>query len=506
MRFTEAEILESIRSLEVITGHPRLALQLINLGRTPDASPEDYSRLIEKDLSLASRLLGLVNSAVYAPGNPILTVQRGVTTLGLKSVRELALSHCVASLHRAMALGHTNSHSLWKSSLCKAIASRKIAEALNLEDSDGAFSAGLLQDLGIALLSSLDHEAVIEAWSHSDRDQQQALFYEEHHFGLHHSEVGLRIAQRLDLPAEYLEVIDHHHSQAPLKKLAGFELAVGVSSLLPHDGKTWLDQDLQQLKSFFEERKLGWSDAEQFLVEVEQEFTRTEESLGNDSLEPPTLLEGLMYASQENARSSFSAVYQYTWLREDTNTLNDALDHAERAHSEAEQRADRDPLTQLFNRGGWDRRARMTLSQSSSLDGTVGVAFFDLDFFKELNDEFGHAAGDFFLKEVSSRMMESVRNDDLVCRWGGDEFVILFSGSNPTDCLEAARRVKSHVQRTPIRFDGKDMKVSATVGFVSISADAEEMNLGDLLQIADEQLYKAKATRRGTMSFTRVRE
>jgi diguanylate cyclase (GGDEF)-like protein len=101
-------------------------------------------------------------------------------------------------------------------------------------------------------------------------------------------------------------------------------------------------------------------------------------------------------------------------------------------------------------------------------------------------------------------MQEATRAGDIVCRWGGDEFVVLFIGGAPGDCLRAAHRVQSRMQEKPIIVNGIDLPVSASVGFVSVGSKISETNLGDLLQLADEELYKAKETSRGTFSATVV--
>jgi len=506
MSLTTSQTLEAIQSIEVISGHPRVALRLIELSRTPDVEVADYAALIETDVSLSGRLLGLVNSACYAPGDEILTVERALCTLGLRQTRVIALSHCVASLHQALAIQGENARSLWTTSMTKGIASRKVAERLGLEDLDAAFTAGLLQDMGLALLHSLDPQAMVELHARIDSCLERTLQAETEHFGLNHCEVGLRMADKLDLPDFYRRAIGTHHDCPDdlLRQAQGLELAVGVAGLLPHQHGNWSGRSMDDLASIVEERLPGWDSLEEFLIEVQDELADLDRKMGTNSTEVPDLLEGLIYASQVHAQESMQTVANNIWLREDSSSLNERLHNAKRAHKEAEQRADRDPLTQLFNRHGWDRRARVTLIQAGDDESSLGVAFFDLDHFKELNDDLGHAAGDSFLQEVGRRMTEAVREDDLICRWGGDEFVVLFVGADAADCLEAARRVKDHVQARPVVIDGRGVRVSISAGFVSVDASEKDLSLPELLQVADEQLYKAKSFRRGTFRSTEV--
>ncbi|MFT7669114.1 MAG: diguanylate cyclase (GGDEF)-like protein [Planctomycetota bacterium] len=502
--FTREETLSSVRALEVYYGDPRVSCQLIELARNPDSGLSDYAHLIDKDVSLTARVLGLVNSAIYTPTHHLLTVRRALGALGMKSLRVVVFSHCIASLHHSKLFRPEPALRLWRATLRKAIAARKVAECLGSQDCDATYSAALMQDVGLVLMNALDQTAMAALIEQDDKSRFQSLELEADKFGIDHEEVASFVSERIDIPAYYARAIHNHHSK-PLSKSEEAEFAIGVSALLPHDSMHWSTFDKEELDAVIQAHLPQWSCSDDFYEEVCVEVARIEIELGEEAPEESRVLAALTYASQETAKETLSFVHQTSWLREDTNSLNDALDHAERAHEEAEQRADRDPLTQLFNRGGWDRRARITMNQPNANDLTVGVAFFDLDFFKELNDNHGHAAGDFFLKEISRRMTEAMRSDDLLCRWGGDEFVVLFSGSSPSECLEAARRIKENMQMGPVKFGDEQLIVSVTVGFVSVSSDQAEMNLGDLLQIADEQLYKAKSVRRGTLSFTSVR-
>lgn len=504
MSFTQSETLRAIQALEVTSGHPRVALRLIELTRDSEVGVDEYAEWIEKDPSLTSRILSIVNSAWYAPETPILTVQRGLCTLGMSQVRTIALSHCVAGLHQAMALQEDDARQLWSASLCKGIIARRVAESLGVEDPQQAYVAGMLQDIGLALLQSLDRDAVAEIHGLPQRSQAAALEAERKHFGLDHLEAGARMARKLGLPELYQETIANHHGAIETGPSDLFTIASLVAATLPHSGDVWSHDSTTELKRLVDSHLPGWRQEEALVEEVQDEFHELDERLGSDGEDGTKLLDALIYASQENAKAASATVAQNIGLREDRSHLHRKLTVVERAHLEAEQRADRDPLTQLFNRGGWDRRARVKLSHKGGSGNTLGVAFFDLDHFKELNDQHGHAAGDALLKEIGVRMQAAIREEDLICRWGGDEFVILFCAESPANCLEAAQRVKEELQSAPVHFEGVDLQVSVTVGFVSIDAERSDLNLGDLLQIADEQLYKAKSLQRGTLSSTQV--
>lgn len=151
---------------------------------------------------------------------------------------------------------------------------------------------------------------------------------------------------------------------------------------------------------------------------------------------------------------------------------------------ELDSAAHTDPLTRLANRKAFFDRLDATADQGALL-------YCDLDRFKPVNDELGHAAGDELLRQVASRLRRTVRADDLVARLGGDEFAILCEGASPSQADELADRIVAAFI-TPFTIDGRAVDVGISIG-IGHAAD----RLGDdTLEAADQALYRVKARRR----------
>ncbi|HEX2328977.1 MAG TPA: diguanylate cyclase [Candidatus Angelobacter sp.] len=152
----------------------------------------------------------------------------------------------------------------------------------------------------------------------------------------------------------------------------------------------------------------------------------------------------------------------------------------------------RDPLTGLYNRRFLDTRLEQELRRAGDGKGTgIGLIMADLDGFKLFNDTFGHEAGDLVLKEVASLLRRCVRSEDIVCRYGGEEFLIAIPDSSPESVCERAEQMRTAVAKLDLEMAGRPLgKITGSFG-VSF-CNAGDTTSEALMREADEALYVAK--------------
>jgi len=155
------------------------------------------------------------------------------------------------------------------------------------------------------------------------------------------------------------------------------------------------------------------------------------------------------------------------------------------------EQATHDPLTGLFNRRYLDDTLPRELNHARRQNAKMCIAMLDIDHFKHFNDTFGHEAGDLLLRELGRVLNENVRRSDIVCRFGGEEFVLVLLDST----LEASRkhieRILSHVKELQVRY-GDQLLNSMTLSVGLVEANEHEITADDLLRAADEAMYAAK--------------
>ena len=149
-----------------------------------------------------------------------------------------------------------------------------------------------------------------------------------------------------------------------------------------------------------------------------------------------------------------------------------------------------DGLTNVFNRRYFEELGAREMSLAKRTGTPTSLLMLDLDHFKLINDQYGHAGGDAVLVEFAKRLKQSLRTNDIIGRYGGEEFIVLLSASDSSQAFEAAQRIRLATCETALLTDGQWINFSVSIG-VATSLE-ESYDLHGLIKCADNALYKAK--------------
>jgi len=151
----------------------------------------------------------------------------------------------------------------------------------------------------------------------------------------------------------------------------------------------------------------------------------------------------------------------------------------------------RDPLTSLFNRRYMEECLKMETSKSARSGDELGVIMSDIDHFKKFNDNYGHDAGDVVLVNFAKLLNESFRGSDIICRFGGEEFIIIMPSASEELVMERANKICELVTKLEIFYEDKLLpNVTASFGVAHLSDNFEQAS--QIVKLADTALYKAK--------------
>lgn len=167
---------------------------------------------------------------------------------------------------------------------------------------------------------------------------------------------------------------------------------------------------------------------------------------------------------------------------------SDNIEHA--YHEEIYRLKTTDGLTGAFNKRYFEEEGQRELFRFYRYGRPLSLAFFDLDHFKEINDTYGHLAGDRVLSQFAALVSAHIRREDTFCRYGGEEFVLLMPEMDRVQAAENVQRLRKLVQKHRFSFEGVSLSVTVSAGVVE--ADTKMTGIDDFVRRVDERLYKAK--------------
>ncbi len=169
------------------------------------------------------------------------------------------------------------------------------------------------------------------------------------------------------------------------------------------------------------------------------------------------------------------------------------------ARAALEFQASHDDLTGMLNRGAIMRALEAALERSRADNRPLQVGLLDIDHFKQINDTHGHPAGDAVLRETAHRLWSTLRADDQVGRYGGEEFLVLVDGES-ADAPAFCERLRTAIADRPFDCDSVALRVTLSGGFVAVNPE-DGGSVSEILAAADRKLYEAKSGGRNCILF-----
>jgi diguanylate cyclase (GGDEF)-like protein/PAS domain S-box-containing protein len=157
----------------------------------------------------------------------------------------------------------------------------------------------------------------------------------------------------------------------------------------------------------------------------------------------------------------------------------------------------KDPLTELYNRRYFTKLLNSEIIRAKRFKRGFSLLMLDIDHFKSINDEFGHACGDAALITFSKTVINSIREVDTLCRWGGEEFLILLPEIPKETAIVVAEKIRTNIEKLETNYEGALIKITVSIGLAYFSDDSLEVNnISTMINKVDQKLYKAKNTGR----------
>ena len=158
-----------------------------------------------------------------------------------------------------------------------------------------------------------------------------------------------------------------------------------------------------------------------------------------------------------------------------------------------------DSLTGLYNRRHFEDTLEREFLRASRYNNHLSFAIIDVDFFKKVNDTYGHSTGDYVLKEVAYLILQNLRKTDMVFRYGGEEFAVIITETPKEKAIVPLERLRKAVEEYPFSYNGQNINVTISIGISEVCENITTVH--QLFDDADKALYKAKENGRNQIQI-----
>jgi len=162
----------------------------------------------------------------------------------------------------------------------------------------------------------------------------------------------------------------------------------------------------------------------------------------------------------------------------------------EKANGQLENLSQTDRLTQLNNRGHWEECLKQEFNRSQRTKAPCSLIMFDIDHFKQVNDNYGHQAGDEVIRDTSRILKSTIRDTDIAGRYGGEEFSIILIDTMAAGAKLMAERLRKRIEASIVTHDANDIQYTVSLGIAELNVTHNNHN--QWIECSDKALYKAK--------------
>lgn len=490
-REVDTHLGERIRSSRSLPSPPVIAARLIEIGQDPDVEIGDIVEVLRTDPAMSARLLRLANSPIYARNRRVESLRQAVTLLGIDAVLTASLSLTLLSSTAGSRDSGLSFQDRWTRSVHSAVSAQIFAERCAEIQPGDAFLASLLQDIGVLVIGRLEPETYASLGVGAAHDAIVGAEIEA--LGVDHAAVGAELLDAWHLPVHVVDAVRMSHRVSAAEKNAGaLTYLVAIGGLIAE----WMAGDAPALDLAADLASVIGIDERSFAVSIDAASLAIPElaSLLDAEVPDPDVLAEM--ATDVILARQMMGHETLVNLRGELETMANMA-----ADIEVEGRID--PVTGLSNRRYLDDCLERHHRLSREHGYPMTLLFVDLDDFKSINDRHGHQVGDVILAKAASLLSSSVRDDDLVGRYGGDEFVIVLPSTDLRAASVVADRVVAAFDCEPVWSDGlSGCRLSVSVGLASTEHSAHRGDLARLIRAADVALFEAKRAGRGCWRVT----
>jgi len=484
-----APILERIQKADNLPTLPAVAIQVLEMTRADDLSVTDIAEVIQQDPALTGKLLRVVNSSLFGMARQVSSLPQAMVVLGLRTVKVMVLSFSLVDLSKQYKRSGFDYPLYWRRSLTTAVSARLLADHVRKNLAEELFVAGLLCDIGALAAIQFAPELYQPVVDLHGKKTIRLHVAEQQQLGLTHEEISALLLQRWSLPNDLCEAVrTHHHAlsdpphghDAPAVLALTLRAAALLADVFVSDvDASYLPRISQELTSAL---SITAPELDRVLKELDTHVKQVASLFAIDIGQTLSYQDIHATAASQLADLTMEAELNAQRLAKQNRTL---------AHQAAT-----DGLTGIANRAALDERLAAACKRCRDEQIPIGLILLDLDRFKQLNDIFGHSAGDEALRQVGRLLKEFQTENRFPARYGGEEFAVVVENMSTAELRTLAEELRLGVSRLRIICGSRHVPFTTSVGAAHMKPGEPNLSSATLLERADTCLYQAKSTGR----------
>ncbi|MGB3211831.1 MAG: GGDEF domain-containing protein [Desulforhopalus sp.] len=481
---------------------PGIASQILNTIQNEESSLDDLEKIISADPALTSKLLRIANSAFYSLPFEVSNVNRALSILGTNVIKNIALSFVIANDLRGEMNSPFNFDYFWRRSVTAAVAAEIITGMLQ-EKNEDIFVTALLQDIGILILylsKGQEYITVLEKciaqWG-GDLITSERRIYQ-----FDHQQLGCMVLESWGIPQSIVRPMSCHHEpeSAPedYRRTCSVLYVANLLSLIYSGTET--AQNVRELQTKMEDYFDITADQTRALLDEVAE--KSLDILKIFDIPPGKMKpysQMLQEANDELGKLNLSYEQLVLELKESKEKSEKFADELRKANVRLEELVFRDGLTNLYNHRYFQEVLGKEMARAKRYGHSLSLIMFDIDFFKRVNDSFGHPGGDQVLIEMAKAIQAAVRPSDIVARYGGEEFAVILPETNEAGLKVFAERLRRCAASVTTFVDNSAVNITISCGGAHCSPK-DIITKQQLIDTADRGLFLSKKNGRNCVT------
>lgn len=482
---------------------PTIAAQILKTIQNKESSLNDLEKIISMDPALTSKLLRIANSAFYALPYEISNVNRALSILGTNVIKNIALSFVFAGNLRGETDSSFDFEYFWRRSVTAAVAAELVTGLLQEKDED-IFVTALLQDIGVLIMFLSKGREYVATLEQCSMDRATDLIGAERKmYQFDHQQLGCTLLENWGIPQSIVRPIRYHHEPdlAPDKDRRTSSVLYVANLLSAIYRGTETAQNVRELQTKMADFFNITADQTRTLLDNVAE--KSVDILKIFEIDPGQMKpysQMLQEANDELGKLNLSYEHLVLELKESKEKTERFANELRKANVRLKELAFRDGLTGLYNHRYFQEILGKEMIRAKRNKHSLSLIMFDIDFFKSVNDTYGHPAGDQVLINLAQAIRTAVRPSDIITRYGGEEFAVILPETNQTGLKVFAERLRRCAEAVTTISKLVVINITISCGGVHVSPH-DHVTQQELINIADRGLFLSKKNGRNRVTI-----